>query len=829
MLNKTKISVAIAAATLFSAQLSTAQDVASENVMLEEVVSLGTRVDGRSAADSVAPIDVLSAEELTSRGDGDMANILRDAIPSFNVNDQPISDAMTAVRPANIRGLAPDQTLVMVNGKRRHRAAVIAFQSPGLSNGSQGADLSAIPASALKQVEVLRDGASAQYGSDAIAGVLNFALKDASEGGSIDVKLGSTYEGDGDFYVVSINKGFKLTEKGFANVTFEYGDKDATSRSVQRADAAALNETGNYQIQDPAQIWGQPDTSDDIKLFINTGLELADNRELYAFGNYGSRSVLGGFYFRNPENRGSVYTSAPGVPLVGDLTGDMSGECDYATAMADGLDGNCFVVNEMYPNGFTPNFGVDLTDMSGVVGLRGELAGDISYDISYGVGQNEASFNIVNTINASLGPISPKDFNPGTYVQTEQNFNIDLSKGWSVTGADINLAGGFEWREENFETKIGDIASWEAGPLTEQGFGIGSNGFPGFGPQVAGEWDRSNIAFYTDLEAVIAEDFTVGAAVRWEDFDSFGSTTNWKLSARYDITENFALRGTASTGFRAPTPGQANVVNVTTSNTTDPVTGVPALIDIGTISASTASLINDDAKELGPEESTNYSFGLVWSPIEGLDVTVDAYQIEVEGRVALTGNFKVTEDDRQVLIDNGVPGANGLSEYRFFANDYTTKTKGVDVVATYDVLDGVGFLSAVYNHNETEVTEESLLTEAALFDIEKALPEDRLNLSYTHNVSDKIYVLGRANWYGDSVYQHAQDNTLLIDQNSTWTFDLEAGYDVTESFSLVGGVSNLSDENYDNPYADILGAKYSEGSPFGFQGGMYYMRARYSF
>jgi len=832
---KNILAASIAAVTALSAAgLSAQEQPAIQEVSLEEVVTLGTRSEGRSVTQSVAPIDVISSEDLLSRSDGDMSNILRSAIPSYNVNDQPISDAATVVRPANLRGMAPDQTLIMVNGKRRHRAAVIAFLGGGLSDGAQGADISVIPAIALKQVEVLRDGAAAQYGSDAIAGVINFVLNDASEGGSAEVKLGSTYEGDGDFYTFAGNVGLALGSDGFANISMEYGEKDPTSRSLQRDDAAGLIAGGNTNVANPAQVWGQPEVRDDLKLFVNAGVDVGADSQVYAFGNYASRTVEGGFFFRNPTNRGGVFSNDGGAtPLVGDLTGNMTGNCDYSSAMADGVNGDCFVFNELFPGGFTPSFGADSTDLSGVVGFRGETKGGVNYDVSYGAGWNEAAFFISNTINPSMGPNTPTNFQPGTYIQLENNFNIDVSKAMGP----FNIAGGFEWREESFEAKIGDIASWESGPLTEQGFGIGSNGFQGFGPQVAGEWSRENVALYSDVEFTPTDSITAGLAVRWEDFDSFGSTTNWKASFRWDLTDFLAVRATASTGFRAPTPGQANVVNTTTASVSDGMGG-QILVDQGTIAPTTAALINSHAEVLNPEESENISVGIV-AHLGDFDITLDAYQVDITDRIALTDNFIVGDtngdgsvDDggaqRQVLLDNGVPGAEGLFAYRFFANDFDTQTKGLDLVIATDLFDGSGDLSLTYNFNQTEVVGGSL-DATRIKQLEENLPEHRANLTYRQNFGDSLYALGRVNYYSATWEAHLDAGDLPINIDAAMTVDVEMGMDFGEHLQLIGGVSNLTDEAPENPWAGVAGAQYAVTAPYGFQGAAYYLRMRYTF
>ena len=300
---------------------------------IEEVVVVGSRRRDRSAADSPVPVDVIGGDDFLAHGNTDMDDLLAALVPSYNVAQEPISDAATFIRPATLRSLPPDATLVLVNGKRRHRAAVIALLGAGISGGSQGPDLSAIPAIALDRLEVLRDGASAQYGSDAIAGILNFVLKEDSSGSSVDLKWGSHYEGDGDSLTVAANAGFGLSDAGFANLSFEFKEVDPTSRSTQRGDAQALIDAGNTHVRQPAaQIWGAPEISDDFKFVGNFGIDLGNGSEAYAFGNWSERQVEGGFYFRNPHTRGGVFRGPvleDGTPTVkvADLTGDMSGNC----------------------------------------------------------------------------------------------------------------------------------------------------------------------------------------------------------------------------------------------------------------------------------------------------------------------------------------------------------------------------------------------------------------------------------------------------------------------------------------------------------------------
>ena len=390
---KTLLSASIAVA--ISPTLVAQEQAGTTEADVEKIAVVGTRSAPRSIGDSAVPVDIISAEEFKSTGSTDITTMMQAAVPSFNVNDQPINDASTLVRPANLRGLAPDHPLILVNGKRRHRSAVITFLGGQISDGAQGPDISVIPSVALKQVEVLRDGAAAQYGSDAIAGVINFALKDDAEGGLVEFNKGQYYEGDGATTMVAGNVGLPLTDQGFVNLSLEYRTADPTSRSVQRDDAAALINNGNTFVEDPAQVWGSPEIKGDLKFFANAGLELDQNSEAYLFGNYARREVEGGFYFRNPHNRGGVNDggtndSGEQLLLVADLTPDLSGNCPTDIAVGSNVLENpvyinqvannpdCFAFNELFPGGFTPKFGGIVTDASLVVGTRGELDNELN-------------------------------------------------------------------------------------------------------------------------------------------------------------------------------------------------------------------------------------------------------------------------------------------------------------------------------------------------------------------------------------------------------------------------------------------------------------------
>ena len=441
------------------------EEHAHEREFDEEIVVVGSRAHARSVTESQVPIDAIPVEDITRQGASALDYQLRNLIPSFNVATHPISDAATLVRPSSLRNLAHDHTLILVNGKRRHRSSVVAWFG-GVTDGAQGPDISTIPAIALQRVEVLRDGASAQYGSDAIAGVINFLLKDDASGGGIELNSGSYIAGDGAGYSVAGNFGLPMGENGFANLSFEVGEADPTSRSVQRQDAAALIAAGNHNVLQPVQIWGNPRVEDDVKLFANIGSRSGGGLEFYGFANYAEKKMTEGFFFRNPNSRQSIYSLDGGETLlIGDVlraNGMGSANCPTVTVTdnvpdPDALaqvfaDPNCFSFQEIAPGGFTPQFGGIVSDSSIVAGLRKELDNGFAWDFSASFGSHESDFFFMNTVNASLGPNTPRDFDPGLYEQEDVNLNFDVS--YSVSHR-LSVAAGAEWRDESFTVGAG--------------------------------------------------------------------------------------------------------------------------------------------------------------------------------------------------------------------------------------------------------------------------------------------------------------------------------------------------------------------------------------
>ena len=827
-----KVNAIAAAVIAGSAMLPSTALFAQE--MVEEIITLGARAKARSATDSVAPVDVINASELANQGDVDITNLLRNSVPSFYVSDQPISDAGTMVRPQGLRGMAADHTLILVNGKRRHRSSVILWAAGGISDGAQGPDTSVFPTAAIKTVEVLRDGAASQYGSDALAGVINFNLKDASEGGSISVKAGQYGEGDGDMTYVSGNFGLPLGANGFVNTTFEIGSLGDTNRAVQRADAAGLVADGYTNVPNPAMIWGRPKVDDDMKLFVNFGADLGNNTEMYGYANSTTKKIDGGFYFRNPTNRGGVYGNGSTL-LIGDMDGIGVGtDCPVVTldgntpdpvAMAlVAADPNCFSFQETIPGGFTPRFGGTMTDQAFLFGLKGEMANGLGWDVSSYYGKNEADFFINNTVNASMGPDSPRDFDPGLYRQAETSLNADFT--YSMSDA-VNLAFGAEYRNEEFTIGAGDVASSTAGVLGTQGFSLSSNGFPGFSKGIAGVFDRSNAAVYLDAEWDVSDDLLLTSAIRFEDFDGFGTTTNYKLGANFHISEDTGVRGTISTGFKAPTPGQSNASNVSTVIDGNPDSATfGKLVNRGVIPSTSPVAVIYGGKELGPEDSENMTFG-VYTAVGMFDITLDYFSIDVDDRLNFSKNVNLSTDDINALIAAKVPGAGDMSQFRFYTNDFDTSTTGIDLVVSTstDWMGGTTDWNLAYNQTNTDVTNRGdTIDDEREKRIEEMTPDTRWNLSANHMMGD-WRMLARISYYDD--WYDSGEGLVYPGEN---VVDLELAYNINDNSSVMVGGNNVLDEAGDTLHnINSYGNLYSTQAPMGFSGAFWYAKYSYNF
>ena len=842
----------------------------------ERVVVLGTRARPRSVTESPVPVDVIRSEDFAAQGSTDLANQLRTVVPSFNVGIQPISDAATIVRPANLRNLAPDHTLILVNGKRRHRAAVITWLGNGIADGSQGPDISVIPSIAIRQAEVLRDGAAAQYGSDAIAGVMNFQLKDASEGGALEFRTGAFLDtnvgdaatcgsgiigdikhscngigGHGQAYSVAGNTGLPLGTNGFLNLSLEYGNANPTNRSIQRNDAQGIIDAGNGNIRNPAQVWGSPLIEDDLKLFANFGHLFDNGLQWYGHTNRASRKVTGGFYFRNPHTRGGVFrgpvlddgspsllvgdrvwanTGVPGagncpaIPIVGNVP-------DAGALAAVESDPNCFTLHSRFPGGFTPQFGGGYVDYSFVTGLRGLAANGFNWDASVNIGSSEVDQFIFDTVNASLGSDTPTSFKPGVYRQEDVDLNFDVSYPLNDV---VNVAAGTEWRREQFTIGAGDDASWTIGPYAAQGFSSGSNGFNGYrADTTAGQWSRSNVAVYGDVEFNDPEGrWTVGTAARFENFDDFGSTTNGKISARAGLSDSFSLRGAVSTGFRAPTPGQQNAFNVTTAFIGGQLT------NNGVVPSTSAVAVARGGGQLQPERSRNYSGGAVFA--QGpFSFTADFFRIDISDRVSLSQEISLSESEILVLLAEGIPEARNFPVFRFFLNDFSTTTQGLDLISTY--VAGRTTFSAVFNYTDTTLKniQSSVIDEFRIATLEDGLPNTRWNLTVNH-AADRWGLTARLNYFGSFWDSEDGRNAVGLAPGlvSPWLYPAYSGkalVDVELAIPFGNGATvAIGAENVLNAYpevnvygADSVGNHYGQFSPFGFNGAYYYTRIGY--
>lgn len=807
--------------------LSAAFTLADEHIPAPTTEELPTitvgsrRIVVRPSINTLKPVDIIKGEDLAKQGTTDLSSSLRTLVPSYNVNTQPISDGATLIRPINLRGLSPDHALIFINGKRRHRGAIISFLGNGIADAAQGPDVSVIPAIALKQVEILHDSASAQYGSDAIAGVVNFVLKDRPDSGAIETQWGKTYAGDGDDYRIAMNIGLPVTDNGFFNISAEFHQQQATSRSVQMADAAVLIDAGLSGVRQPyVAIWGQPRVDDDIKLFANSGLTINKHMQLYAFGNYGKRYTEGGFYFRNPgitDKDGNLEEAARDTIRCG----------VYAVCDKDGKrTGPLNALKGKFPNGFTPQFGGKVRDYSASGGIKGQFDSGFTYDTSYSFGRSEVDFHIKNTVNASLGKDSPTAFYLGSYTQTEQSVNVDASYPIqnNLFASPVYLASGIEWRNEEFKIGVGDKDSWRVGPCAgdkgkllsqcsfQSGYSVGANGFNGFDVETAGKWDRSNIGIYIDAEADVLTRLTLTAKGRYDKFEDFSGAVNFEVGALYHINDVFGLRGGFSTGFRTPTVGQQHVSNRSTGFSNGKLTNTALL------PADHKDSKANGAKALQAEYSKTFSTGLLVE-VGAMALTADYFNITIDNRI---GKSKEYKKDGKVT--------------RYFGNGFDTRTWGVNLSADVDINalithQGSSSLTFAGNYTKTKVSsyKKVFFDETRKFLHEKSLPNIRFAMGLQHE-RKHWRGLARLNYFGSYYALHANELKNKIHPGAEITVDAELSYLPTKALEFSLGANNIFNNFPDkNPYATKLGTKYPESSPMGFAGGFYYLRARYNF
>jgi iron complex outermembrane receptor protein len=800
-------------------------------LLAEQIVAIGSRTT-RSEVDTPVPVDVISAEEIEISGQTEVNQLLAVAIPSFNASHQTISDGTDHINPASLRGLGPDQVLVLVNGKRRHPSALVHVNGT-FGRGTVGVDLNGIPTAAIKRIEVLRDGASAQYGSDAISGVINIVLEDQTDALLIDVQGGGTGEGDGEQLKVDANYGFSIGDNGYFNVAGMYLDRNRTDRSdpwtgdifpgIEGTSAtdAELARIGMTR-RDFSMKTGQGEALVGMG-FWNSVYPISDNAEVYAFGGLSHREGFATGFYRLPNSEARV-------------------------------------VPEIYPNGFLPQINPKINDAHISGGVRGSRNGwDMDFSVTHG--RNSFLFNVENSNNASIGASSPTTFDAGElkFEQTVGNLDIVrlIDTGGAVKSASLVLGG--EYRLENYEIAAGQDESWQLGNGgDEPGVDFvtlpsgqpkdpGSQVFPGFQPTNEVDRFRTSIGGYIGLETELSEQFLLDVGGRFENYSDFGSTQTGKIAARYQVTPEVGIRGAVSNGFRAPslqqfwfnnvsiqflsTPDGLEPTRVLTSNNASPVTkafGVPDLKD---------------------ETSVNISAGVTVRPQPNLSITADFYRIDIDDRIVLTSRFDsgdpIVAQILQPFERDGVGAA------QFFANAVDTETQGVDFVVSYATQVGLGTLdlSGSLNFTDTEVKRTNVPAEMAqifaggdldavrstLFNreernrLESALPSEKFNLSARYT-QGPLSLYGAMAFFGEIEYRPTNsDNDETFGAKTI--FDMDLSYEIAKGVRVAFGANNLFNTFPDEHQKD---ANLSNGrfvysrrvTQFGSNGGFYYGRIR---
>ena len=844
---------------------------------LEKLVVVGSRFEERSVSDSPVPVDVITEEEIVATGQTEVGRVIQELIPSFNFSSSTISDGTDALRPATLRGLGPDQVLVLVNGKRRHKSALIHVNT-SVGRGTAGVDMNTIPISAIKRIEVLREGASAQYGSDAISGVINIILKDGYDG-KITATAGQLYEGDGETLVASLNKGFSLGAESVVNVTLEVRDRKSSNRAglmgdIQYPNAMCQDNIDNSPIGCLSGAWeyndvngnGRRDSEEPYTRRAKSPLTLTDSsvndperdidRNAFRVGDADSTHVSFALNMRGPVDfmDGEVYSFF-------DLS-KRENESGGVYRRANQLDRN--PAGSDYPDGFLPLINTSVSDFAFSAGFEGDLTDSVRMDVSYVVGGNNFSFEITDSHNASwvrchtgeaeqclsgvdyTGPI-PLSADAGELKLLQHTANLDFTAPFTFG----NLAWGGEYRREEYEIVAGERYSYEDydGPG-----GRGSPGiqvFPGFKPGNELSESRDAFSAYADAEFDVGEMLLLSPAVRYENYSDFGNTFNGKLSARAGLSDSFALRGSASTGFRAPSMQQIYFNNVSTQFNLNEQTGEFDAFEVGTFRNDSALARMIGIPELKEETSRNFSAGFVFSPVPALTITTDFYYILIDDRIILSG--RISEGNE--AIPQSVRDSVGAQQGQFFMNAADTSTRGMDVVASYDhsFADASTFkIVFAGTVNETEITDvnlplglpEELFTEQDRSIIEKWQPKDRFSLSgsYSRGFASLLVAVhrygeytvvdgGKSQTYGA---KYLTDANLSLDMGKVGTFKVGANnlFNVKPDKNEIG--QSRGGTIYDHDESLIVDSQgvftYSRRSaPFGFNGGYYYVAYEYSF
>lgn len=798
---RASLSFAASAVALLAAGAASAQSAAPQDdaAAVEDVVVTGTRTPNRSRLDTLAPVDVVTSETLQNRGTTEFAAALAQAIPSLTFQRPAVTDGTDSIRPATLRGLSPDQTLVLVNGTRRHASALVNVNG-SVGRGSAAVDLNTIPTGALDRVEVLRDGASAQYGSDAIAGVVNLRLKAVSSGGgasvtygqyftSVDEARGSRDETDGQTVTASVWQGFGLGSDGYLTLSAEYLQRDPTNRSG--LDPRVTPSVVTARLGDPEV--------DQWTVFANAGKPLAGGWEAYGWAGY--------------QNRDSESAAFPR------------------------LSNNVNNVVSIYPNGFLPLIAINSKDTSVAGGLRGQIAGwDADFNLTYG--RNALEFRTENSLNATYGAASKTSFDSGSLIYDQLVFGADFTRqlDWGLAQP-VNLAFGLEARREGYEIKAGEPASYNRGPLgTNTALAGGAQGFPGFQPSNVVDENRDAVGVYADIEIPLTDKFTVAGAVRFEDYSDFGDSQTGKLSARYDFTPSFALRGSISTGFRAPSLQQSYFTS------TSSVIQNGAVVETGTFPATSAVATLLGARPLEAETSTNYSLGTVIR-LGGFDLTIDAYQIDIKNQIVLSELITRTTLPTAGYTYNvqiaGLLDPLGIQAARFFLNGVETTTQGVDIVGRYrlpTVSAGNFDFTVAANFNDVEVNK-TPTSSSVLYPVPPLFARSRIETIQLGTPDTKVsagvdWTLGRFGATARATYYASVTQPGSTAANDFFTgdktiVDLSGRYQLTDRVGLAIGVDNVFDE-YPDATPEALNSNgvvaFPFYSPFGFNGRYGYAR-----